>query len=258
MRAFLGLLLALFALGCHADALDELYRAAGWPEQRGHFQEALHAAQQRYRDMLPPALYQALVDNSNRRFDGAAMDRRARAALRQALGQPQAALTFFESPLGQRIVAAEQRATRPDQLARYANGLPRVPASSTRQRLAGHLARAIPVSQAGAEVSLALAGVAADSLSQMLPGLLAGGQARSLLESQRQRLEQQLAGDLDNTLLYVYRELSDAQLEGFVSFAESAAGQAYYRAALAALRAGLAVGQDSASPGTDQAQLLSR
>jgi hypothetical protein len=249
MRAFLGLFLALFTLGCYADALDELYRAAGWPEQRAHFHDALTAAQQRYRSTLPPGVYQALVDNSNRRFDGAAMDRRALAAFRQQLPQPQPALAFFGSPLGRKIVAAELLATRADQLARYADGLPKVQASSTRQLLVGHLARAIPASEAGAEVSLALAGVAADSLSQMLPGLLGAGQAQSLLESQRQRLEQQVAVDLDNTLLYVYRDLSDPELDEFVTFAESADGQAYYRAALAALRAGLAVGQDSANLG---------
>ncbi|HAW26375.1 MAG TPA: hypothetical protein DCX38_23965, partial [Pseudomonas sp.] len=88
--------------------------------------------------------------------------------------------------------------------------------------------------------SLALAGVAADSLSQMIPGLLGGGQAQGLLESQRERLQQQVESDLDNTLLYIYRDLSDAELEEFVQFAQSEVGQRYYSAALQALRAGLA------------------
>ncbi|MBF2997137.1 hypothetical protein HKT22_30230, partial [Pseudomonas aeruginosa] len=94
--------------------------------------------------------------------------------------------------------------------------------------------------------SLALAGVAADSLSQMLPGLpglLGGGQTGQLLEGQRQRLVQQIGADLENTLLYVYRDLSDAELTQYVNFAESPAGRSYYQAALAALKAGLAVDQ---------------
>ncbi|MCB2636675.1 hypothetical protein KQ757_15215, partial [Listeria monocytogenes] len=100
--------------------------------------------------------------------------------------------------------------------------------------------------EAGAEVSLALAGVAADSLSQMLPGLpglLGGGQTGQLLEGQRQRLVQQIGADLENTLLYVYRDLSDAELTQYVTFAESPAGRSSYQAALAALKAGLAVDQ---------------
>ena len=89
--------------------------------------------------------------------------------------------------------------------------------------------------------------MAADSLSQMLPGLLGGGQAQTMLDNQRQRLMEQVASDLDNSLLFVYRELSEPELQAFVSFAQSNDGKAYYQAALAALRAGLAVGQSSAS-----------
>jgi hypothetical protein len=49
---------------------------------------------------------------------------------------------------------------------------------------------------------------------------------------------------VNNTLLYVYRDLSDGELDEFATFAESNEGKAYYKAALAAVRAGLAVGQN--------------
>ena len=98
----------------------------------------------------------------------------------------------------------------------------------------------MPAREAGAEVSLALAGVAADSLSEMLPGMLGEGQTQELLNTQRERLMQQIGNDLDNTLLYVYRDLSDAELQQFVSFAQSPAGQHYYQAALLAVRAAMA------------------
>jgi hypothetical protein len=243
MRAFLLSLVLLLAWPALADDYQRLYQAAGWAQQRAHFRDALSAAQQRYRDSLPPALYQALVDNSNRRFAAQAMDQRALFSLRQKLADPQPALAFFQSPLGRKIVAAETLATRSDQLARYANGLPRTEAEATRRLLIRHLAQALPAAEAGAEVSLALAGVAADSLSQMVPGLLGGDQAQGLLQGQRLRLVAQIEGELDNTLLHVYRDLSDPELEEFVEFAQSTDGQAYYQAALAALRAGLAVGQ---------------
>ena len=54
---------------------------------------------------------------------------------------------------------------------------------------------------------------------------------------------QQIGADLENTLLYVYRDLSDAELTQYVNFAESPSGRSYYQAALAALKAGLAVDQ---------------
>ncbi|WP_263144552.1 DUF2059 domain-containing protein [Pseudomonas sp. RIT-PI-AD] len=240
MRVLFALFVLLISPAVFADAHDDLYRASGWVEQREHFQSALGAAQKRYQNSLPPALYQALVDNSNRRFEAQAMDRRARERLAADLGEPRAALAFFQSPLGRKVVAAETLATRPEQLAQHADGLPRLQADATRRLLIRHLAQALPVREAGAEVSLALAGVAADSLSQMLPGLLGNNDARGLMDGQRQRLMEQIGNDLDNTLLHVYRELSDPELEEFAAFAESPEGKAYYQAALAALRAGLA------------------
>lgn len=186
------------------------------------------------------------MTNSNRRFAAHAIDQRAQQALRDNLAEPQPALEFFQSTLGRKIVSAEVLAARREQLAKHAAGLPRVEAGSNRQLLIRHLAQALPASEAGAEVSLALAGVAADSLSQMIPGLLGGNQAQSLLSSQRQRMIEQIDADLDNTLLYVYRDLSDAELEEYVTFAQSDEGKAYYQAALQALRAGLAVGMSGA------------
>ncbi|KAB0547074.1 DUF2059 domain-containing protein [Pseudomonas argentinensis] len=243
MRALCCLLLLLLSLAALADPHAELYEKAGWPQQRAHFSDALSAAQARYSKSLPPAVYQALVNNSNQRFAARAMDERAERSLRANLPDPAPALRFFESPLGRKIVSAELLATRPDQLAEYADGLPLSKADATRRLLIRHLAQALPASEAGAEISLALAGVAADSLSQMIPGLLGGGSAQGLLDGQRQRLMAQIDKDLDNTLLHVYRGLSDPELEEFVTFAQSPQGAAYYKAALAAIRAGLAVGQ---------------
>jgi len=247
MRRLFLLLMMFCTLPAWADNLDDLFTVAGWPQQRAHFNDALSAAQQRYSNNLPPAVYQALVNNSNQRFAPEAMDKRARDQMRKNLPDPNPALSFFQSPLGRKIVAAELLATRRDQLATHAQGLPRMEASATRQLLINHLSRALPAREAGAEVSLAIAGVAADSLSSMIPGLLGGGQAQSMLNGQRQRLMDQIAGELDNTLLYVYRDLSAPELEEFVTFAESPEGKTYYQAALAAIRAGLAVGQSTSN-----------
>lgn len=247
MRILCSVLLLVFSLSSQADTYLQLYQTTGWPQQRANFNDALKAAQERYQSSLPPAVYQALVNNSNQRFAAAAIDQRAQRSLRENLADPMPALQFFQSPLGRKIIDAEVRASGREQLARHANGLPRVEADATRRLLIRHLAQALPAEEAGAEVSLALAGVAADSLSQMLPGLLGGDTAQAMLHSQRQRLMEQIGADLDNTLLHVYRELSDPELEEFVEFAQSSEGQAYYQAALAALRAGLAVGQSTSS-----------
>lgn len=247
MRVLIALAFCLVSLLSRADEHDLLYELAGWPQQREHFGAALAAAQQRYQASLPPAVYQTLVDNSDRRFDPQAMDRRALASLRRDLPDPLAAIRFFDSPLGRAVVEREVRATAPAELNRHAEGLPQMDATPARRALVQRLAQALPAREAGAEVSLALAGVAADSLSQMLPGLsdmlLGNGNPQELLGGQRTRVMQQIDGRLENTLLYVYQGLDDAQLAEYATFAESTEGQLYYRAALQAIRAGLQSGQ---------------
>lgn len=84
-RLFSLILLMICTVPVWADNLDQLYKAAGWPDQRAHFNDALTAAQERYRNSLPPAVYQALVNNSNQRFQAQAVDRRAQAQLRATL-----------------------------------------------------------------------------------------------------------------------------------------------------------------------------
>ncbi|HBS80166.1 MAG TPA: hypothetical protein DD989_16230, partial [Pseudomonas sp.] len=61
MRALIACVLLAFSCSTLADTYDELYETAGWTEQRANFSDALTAAQQRYKNTLPPAVYQALV-----------------------------------------------------------------------------------------------------------------------------------------------------------------------------------------------------
>ena len=239
MRILLAGLFLLLSLSVQADEYLKLYQVAGWPQQRANFSQALAATQLRYRDTLPPALYQALLESSNRRFAAQAMDQHALEGLRSGLANPQPALQFFQGDVGSKVITAEIRASRGDQLALYNQGLPRSEAGADRRQLTSALVKALPASEAGTVVGLALAGVAADSLSEMLPGVLGEEQTQAVLDSQHERLQQRINSDLDNTLLYIYRDLSDAELQQFVSFAQSTEGQDYYRAAIVAVRAAM-------------------
>ena len=242
MRA-LGFILFMFVQGISyaADKYEHLYHIAGWPEQHAHFMAALRTTQLRYQGSLPASLYQVLVTNSNQRFATQALTQRAIHRLRRDVSDPTSAIRFFESNTGKQVVQREIQATTPQALALYAKGLPTLRVSQTRRVLVQRLAAVLPISEAGAEVSVALTGVAADSLRQMLPGLGALTHTDGAIEQQRQHIASQLNRDLLNTLLFVYRDLTDAQLSEFAEFTESNAGRVYYQAALNALRAGLDV-----------------
>ena len=68
MRRLVLSLLIFCSLPAWSDSLDDLYKVAGWSDQRAHFNDALTAAQERYRSNLQPAVYQALVNNSSQRL----------------------------------------------------------------------------------------------------------------------------------------------------------------------------------------------
>nr|GEZ93679.1 hypothetical protein [Tanacetum cinerariifolium] len=134
--------------------LDEFATFAESNEGKAYYKAALasvRAGLARYRNSLPPAVFEALVNNSNQRFASQAMDQRAEQMLRQTLPDPNPALQFFQTPLGRKIVNAELTATRPDQLAKNAQGLPHIQADDNRLLIIGHLANALPAKEAGAE-----------------------------------------------------------------------------------------------------------
>lgn len=225
----------LFSLQAAANPA-QLYQASGMAQHQQHFQAALSSAQQRYSQQLPPALQETLIRNSNQRFEQQGMHDRAQARLALALDAAdiQQALTFFNSPLGTKIVAAETQASSPASVASMQRGLPVQQLSAERRALIERLAARLPALELGVEVSTALTGLAAQSANDLLGGLMNIPQQAG--SGGRERLRQQMRPNLPNTLAYIYRDLDDDQLTRFAEWSESSAGQAFYRATEQAVR----------------------
>lgn len=100
MRFLLLFCVLLSSPSIFADAYIDLYQTAGWPQQQAHFASAVKQTQLRYQDTLPSAVYQALVNNSNKRFAADAMHQRAQSTLREQLHNPEAALAFLALKVG--------------------------------------------------------------------------------------------------------------------------------------------------------------
>lgn len=224
---FLGLLLT--SLNALADT-GRLYQASGMAQHQEHFQAALAKAQQQYGAQLPPAVRDTLQRNSSQRFELRGMHGRAqtRLALELDEGHMRQALEFFDSTLGRKIVQIETNASSPASVAAMQGGLPVMQLSPERRALIDRLASQLPALEMGVEVSTALTGLAAQSANDLLGGLLGTAQAAS--DGGRERLRQQMRPELPNTLAYIYRDLSDAELTRFADWSESAAGRAFYRA----------------------------
>lgn len=228
----------LVAPAVYADEYAGLYKAAGWPVQVEHFDAALKAVQEQYKANIPTFLYQAIVVAINQRFVVSEINQRGEAALRKNLVNPTKVEAFFSSELGAKIVHAETEITSQEQLSKNAEGVPVLAISEQRRALFKQLSTAIPYQKAVVEVSLALTDSFINTVEQLFPNMGIGAQLKQFTPT-KQHIEQQIGGHLENTLVYVYRDLTDMELQRFIDFAESPEGNAYYTAAQAVIYAGL-------------------
>lgn len=229
------LISGLLALSLPALAnTNELYIASGLQTHQAHFQQALKKAQQRYAAQLPAAVADNLMRQTSERFEPDRMHARAAATLQVNLNDSELdqALSFYRSDLGQRVVAAETRATSPAEVSAMQNGVPLMQVSAERKAVIDRLASRLPALDLGEEVSMALASMATQSANQMLGGLFQIPDG--LATQQRGALRAQMEPNLPQTLLYVYRDLNDSQLKSYAEWSESESGRAFFKAANAA------------------------
>ena len=96
------------------------------------------------------------------------------------------------------------------------------------------LGQQLPALDMGEEVSLALASLATQSANDMLGGLLTIPEG--FANQRRGSIRAQMEPNLPQTLAYVYRDLTDAQLNAYADWSETDSGQAFFRASSAAAR----------------------
>lgn len=221
--------LALTTMSVRAST-DKLYELSGMATHQTHFQQALTAAQQRYAQQLPRNVYDSLVRQSNQRFAPQGMTDRAQARLALALDQQshRQAVDFYESALGRKIVNIETQATSATSVAAMQRGIPEMNVSTERLDTLRQLSVSLPALELGVEVSMALANLATQSANDLLGGLFQV--PGNMVDTRRDTLRGQMQPDLPNTLAYVYRDLSDAQLKQYLQWAQSEAGRNTNRA----------------------------
>ena len=106
--------------------------------------------------------------------------------------------------------------------------------SAEREATLRLLGQQLPALDMGEEVSLALASLATQSANDMLGGLLTIPEG--FANQRRGSIRAQMEPNLPQTLAYVYRDLTDAQLNAYADWSETDSGQAFFRASSAAAR----------------------
>lgn len=237
--ALLTALLSTQALAAAAQQADSLMDLSGMNAQLegmpGMMEQVV--AQQAAEGGMPDWQAQALSTALRQGFDPAQMKRDIRGHIEDNLddGHADAALDWLQSSLGQRITALEEAADTPEVQAEMMRIMQGGDAgvSERRQALLDRFDAATRASEMSVEMVM---GIQRGLLSAVLTAAGAPAEQLDMLMGQAEAARPQIEAAVlqQNQLAFavIYRELSDAELGKYVTFAESKAGRGYHQAML--------------------------
>jgi hypothetical protein len=193
---------------------------------------------------VPDELLAALRTAAKESFSPAAMhdDLVRGIAARLTVSEMRKALVWLDTDTGKRMTRAEELASEqltPQTLQAHAEGLKRRPLSPRRSELVASLATATKAVESAATMMEGVALGIAVGMDSMQPAQKRLGVA-ALSEQLRQtmppdKLREALAAMTPAMYSYVYRDVSDADLEAYLAFNRSNSGVRYNEAMMGAL-----------------------
>lgn len=243
-HVLLGCLLT-FAVGAQAqqassEDIDRLLQRSGiehfleaLPQQVGEGLAAAIAEDPDGTALLADSV-QSLQDSANTTFASGQLAPVIRQVLERRIDADVAreVLAWLDSPLGTRLTLLENVASSPDfprQLEAYMRTLPDNPPAAERLELLQELDRAANITESGIEVvlhmQLALVVAVVETLPEQQRPTIA--ELLQSLESERPAIEQMLKQVSLSSLLFTYRDVSDADLQQYIAFLGSPAGKLF-------------------------------
>ena len=240
-----GLILFSFSFVLHADNLsvEQVQKFIGlsglgksiesMPEQ---FRQQARLQALLDEDKLTAELVQSAIENALNETSGYAI---AETYLleRSDADQLNETIAFMESNVGGRIVAAENAAQNPDAqtaMQAYAMELAQTPPSDKRQQLIRDFLVVTDAENAAIDMLKTMMFVTADFMSEYKPE--AGEVLQSSLETEWQKMEPMVRAQMGQYMqiasYYSYKDITDADLEQYITFLGSDAGKVYSEASL--------------------------
>lgn len=193
--------------------------------------------------------YKIIRERIPRAFAPEAMRPRIEAVLAERLATADAktVLDWFDSPLGRKATALESAAAGPEALEAmqaYARGLRQSPPSAERMKRLGALAAAVKAVDNAVAVVMNTQLAVAGGMMAMMPDAQQKSfeEIRARLEALRPQITAAMENQTIIAFLYTYRDLSASDLDAYVRFARSEAGERYHAAAAAGIQQALTAG----------------
>lgn len=150
-------------------------------------------------------------------------------------------LQWLDSPLGKRFTELEVAGSTTDsveQMRAYVEGWAANPPPKPRTNLMLRLDEAARITEAGIERYLASMGAIMGGMTELAPPdkRASPDELKRMLDTLRNQIEQPYLNQTIVALMWIYRPVSDEDVERYIEFYESAAGQWYNGAMAAALQ----------------------
>jgi hypothetical protein len=230
------------AAGAAGDEMQEIYRLSGLEAQVGALDRVVAASLTPNLQRIPAERAALVRDAVLRAWSTPVLQQDVVARLAKVHDPQQAAATlrWLRSPLGRRVTELETHATSAEgvqALEAFSQQLRSHPPDQTRLALARALDQATGATEFAVEVSLASARAAMSAVGAALPEekRLEPAKIEAAIESQRQRLHDQLAMASLASTLFTYQSLSNSELESYLAFTRGDAGRWYHDAVKQAL-----------------------
>ena len=241
-----ALLCLMIILPLHAEppdeaALDRLYELSGMEIQFATLPETMRDAFLQGIAMGPDmAIPEERLAALGERVAGFYAPADFRAAVEARLRQDMEAdeveevLAWLESPLGRRVTAVEEAAVGPDAYEKsqaYASALEEGSVPEERVALLKKLDEAVNLTETSVEIGVhaQLAAALAANAVQPPEQRLEPQQVMAIVEGTRGMIEAMTREQVLLSLLYTYQDLSEAELQGYIGFATSPAGNTFNR-----------------------------
>jgi len=239
--ALLGASLLAHAATPDQATLDRLYERSGMEAQFTTLPETMRDAFLQGLAMgpemnIPEARLEMLGDRVAGFYAPEDFRTAVEASLRKEMSaeQAQAVLAWLESPLGERITDVEEAAVGPDAYEKtqaYAAALDEGSVPEARVELLRELDEAVNLTETSVEIGVhaQLAAALAANAVQPPERRLEPAQVMAIVEGSRGMIESMTREQVLLSLLYTYRDLSEAELRGYIEFANSPAGNTFNR-----------------------------
>jgi|SRR5688572_19094599 len=216
-------------------SLDDLLRVSGYEHVIGQFTDPSLLRQALTRDGRKPEAAQKIMDVFMQTFHAERFLAPIRTALQKEYTEPMAAgvMSWYNSDVGRQIVQIEASSVTSASRAEFQEflkGLRSNPPPPSRAALVERLWRVADFSELQIEMATSVTRTLGEALNPRLP------REKRLTEQKLQQITavinkmRPIMADLGKArFLYLYRDLSDVQLEEYVRFSESPAGQWFRR-----------------------------